>query len=389
MFRKLTFIIAFHEAIPIGPSFDLKKFLFLDPPKKLFFISHPLLYNKLAYKNSSRCEYYEYGKLVSKKKAYHWILPELIHYIKDIIYSFIWCGFKSSKYDIYVGLNPLNALVGIILRKIGKVRRVVYYSIDYFPKRFEHSLMNKIYHNIDKLCVKFADETWNVSPNMVTSRQEYHHDQSLVGKQFTVPIVAWVKNINRKKLNEIDKNKLVFIGLLDRSSGVELIIKALPKIIKKIKDIKVEVIGGGPGLPLLKNLARRLKVYSRIIFHDWVTDRKKVEDLISRAAVGLVLFDNKIFGTEIKNADPMKIKDYMSLGLTIISTDAILTADEIEKSRSGIIIHYNEDELVDAVVKLLGNDKFLQKYRDNAVKYISKFDGEIIYGKSLKRLINT
>ncbi|MBI3103851.1 glycosyltransferase family 4 protein [Candidatus Daviesbacteria bacterium] len=388
MFRDYTFIIAFHEAIPIGPSFDLKKFLFITPPKKLFFISHPLLYNKLAYKNSSWYEYHENGRLIFKRKAFHWILPEPVHYIKDVLYTFFWCSRISGKFDVFVGLNPLNALVGILLKRFGKVKKVVYYSIDYFPQRFENSLMNNIYHSTDKLAVKFSDETWNVSPNMAISRNEYHHDPNLFKKQFTVPIVAWVRGTKRVKFNEIDKKKLVFIGLLDKSSGLELIIKALPKIINKIKNVKLEVIGGGPNLDYLKQLAKKFKVDSNIIFHDWIINREKVEEIISHSAVGLVLFNTREFGTEIKNADPMKIKDYMSLGLTIISTDAILTADEIIKAKSGIIIHFDVNELADAVIKLLGDEKLLKAYRKNALDYIKKFDAEKVFGDNLTRLLS-
>lgn len=387
MFEDHTFIIVFHEAIPIGPSFDLKKFLFITPPKRLFFISHPLLYNKLAYKNSSWCEYYERGKLIFGKKAFHWILPESLHYIKDVVYTLIWCISLKGHFDVFVGLNPLNALMGLILRKIGKVEKVVYYSIDYFPQRFPNNLMNKLYHFIDKISVKFADETWNVSPNMAISRQDYHKDLSLRKKQFTVPIVAWVKGTKRANFNEIDKKRLVFVGLLDKSSGLELVIKALPKIKAKIKNVKLDVMGGGPNLDNLKQMAKDFGVASNIIFHDWVTDRKEVEEIISRSAVGLVLFNPEKFGKEIKNADPMKIKDYMSQGLPIISTDAILTADEIRKSKSGIIIHFDVRELASAVIKLLGNEKLLKSYRQNALKYISRFDTKKVYGDNLRRLL--
>src|SRR3989344_4698118 len=383
MFRNFSFIIAFHEAIPIGPSFDLKKLLFITPPKKLLFISHPLLYNKLAYKNSSWSEYYEEGKLISKKKAFHWILPEGLLYIKDVIYTLIWCIPLKDKFDVFIGLNPLNALIGLILRKIGKVEKVVYYSIDYFPQRFSNNLVNKLYHLVDKISVKFADETWNVSPNMVKSRQNFHKDLSLRKKQFTVPIVAWVKSIKRMKLNKIDKNRLVFIGLLDKSSGLELILQAFPKIVGKNKAVKLDVIGGGPNLDYLKQMSKDLNINSHVIFHDWVINRKRVEEIISQAAVGLVLFNPKKFGEEIKNADPMKIKDYMSLGLPIISTDAILTADEIRKSESGIIIRFDEDELASAVLKLLGDENLLKIYKQNAIKYISRFDAEKVYGDNL------
>jgi glycosyltransferase involved in cell wall biosynthesis len=103
--------------------------------------------------------------------------------------------------------------------------------------------------------------------------------------------------------------------------------------------------------------------------------------------VGLFLFDTGIFKKEVNNTDPMKLKDYMVLGLTVIATDAISSKNEIKKNNCGIIIRFNKKELINAVVKLMTDEKMLKQYRENAVRYIERFDIEKIYGDNLSRIL--
>lgn len=56
--------------------------------------------------------------------------------IRDF-FSVLYCGFVfGRKYDFFIGFESINALAGIILRKLGKVKTVIYYVSDYSPKRF-------------------------------------------------------------------------------------------------------------------------------------------------------------------------------------------------------------------------------------------------------------
>lgn len=380
-FSEKNYIISFHEAIPVGPAYDLRKFLFLQGSKKLLFISHPLLYNKEVHKNSSWYEYYEDGNLRKKDGALHWKLPEAFLYIKDFLYTLFWSRQLFGKCNIFVGLDPLNALAGLLFKMFGKVEKVIYYSIDYFPIRFKNKLLNSLYHLIDRICVKFCDETWNVSPNMAKSR-------GYEDRQYTVPIGIWFNRTKRLPFSQINKKKLVFIGLVDITSGVELAIRAVPKILVKVPGVKLEIVGSGPEEENLKKLAKELNIENHVKFYGWVIDRVKVEKILSDGAVGLVLFNTKIFKEEVKNADPMKLKDYMVFGMPIISTDAISTKDGIRKARAGIIIKYDIEEFTNAVIKLLMEQSLLNQYRENALDYVKKFDIENIYRENIKRIID-
>src|SRR3989338_11033462 len=42
---------------------------------------------------------------------------------------------QPKKFDIFIGIDPLNAFFGWIAKKLGKVQRLVFYTADYTPSR--------------------------------------------------------------------------------------------------------------------------------------------------------------------------------------------------------------------------------------------------------------
>jgi len=387
-FKDSKAVIVVHEAIPVGPSHDLRDFFLEHQIQELLFIAHPLIFLKEFYKKSSRYEEYKTGKLTAKKTAFHYRLPDVLLYGKDFFYSILWCLLQKAKYDAYIGIDPLNAFAGLVLRKLGKVEKVVYYSIDYFTNRFDNKILNKIYHLIDKLCVKYADETWNLSPMMALARQKYSHmDRKIFNRQLTVPVGVWVHKVKRKRFSEINRKKIVFIGSFLPLMGIDLILKAIPIIARKIPDIQLDIVGGGPEDEPLRQFTANLKMDKNIRFYGWVSEKERLEKILSDAAVGIAPFNTLILDDQVRNADPAKLKDYMSWGMPVIVTDAIVNSKQIENARCGIVIQYNVKELADAVIKLLLDEKLLKEYRRNAIRFVEQFDYERIFNDNLNRLL--
>lgn len=381
-------VIAVHEGMPVGAAYDLRRFLIERNVERLLFIAHPLTFEKDFYKSSSRYEMYGRGRITNKETSFHWRLPDAFLYIKDTLYTLIWSTKFDIKYDLFVGIDPLNALAGIILRFFGRTNKVVYYTIDYFTPRFENKVLNTIYHSIDKFCVRYCDETWNLSSVMAKARETYNNmPESLYNKQYTVPNGVWFYKAKRKPFNKINKKKIIFTGHLNPMNGIDLILKAMPKIIKKIPDIEVEIIGKGPEYENLQRLASDLQLAKYILFHGWVNNRQKLECLLSDAAIGLATFNTNIAGDKVRNADPAKLKDYALLGVPFITTNAIANPKEIMDMKYGIVIEYDKDQLANAVIKLLQDEKLLKEYRENALQFAKQYDNEKLFLTNLKRTL--
>jgi len=166
----MNVVIATH-VYTTGPAQDLKDYLNGEKIDNLMFIGHPLFFDKKL--KGSGYEKYRKGKLTKENYSPIKKTPAIFSYLKDIWLTIKWVIQTGRKWDLFVGSDNLNALSGIVLKRLGHVKKVIYYVIDYNPSRFENKTLNYIYHKIDQFCVRHADETWNLSPRMEWGRKKY------------------------------------------------------------------------------------------------------------------------------------------------------------------------------------------------------------------------
>lgn len=374
--KNKKYIIATH-VFATGPAQDLEEYL-RDHVRvdDLLFIGHPLFYRKRQ--KGSGYKYYKNGNLIKEKYLPNWKLPSVAAYLKDVTFSIYWILTRNSKWDLFVGSGNINAFVGILLKKIGRVEKVVFYTIDYVPQRFENKLLNNLYHWVDKYCVKNADQTWNLSSRMAEAREiQKGMKMSEYNRQVTFPIGIWYNRIKRLPFNEIEKHMLVYMGHLIEKQGVQLVLDAIPDIIKEIPDFKFLVIGTGDYESVLKQKVCELNVESFVEFTGYIEDHREIENLLAKSACAVALYNKKIDHWTYY-ADPGKIKAYLAAGLPVIITDVPQIAREIENHKCGFIVEYNKDDLASAVLFLLKDEKLNKDYRENADKFVKQFDwGEI------------
>ena len=132
-----------------GASQAYKKYLLKKDNLTLFWIEHPLFYDKRL--NGSGYELYNSGKLIKKNNTPWTKRLFYINYIIPIILNVYFVLKQNKRYQLYIGFNNLNAFAGLLLRKMGVVEKCIYHVTDFVPKRFNNKLLNWIYHNIERL----------------------------------------------------------------------------------------------------------------------------------------------------------------------------------------------------------------------------------------------
>ena len=383
--KSKKIIIATH-VFATGPAQDLEEYL-RDCIKIdfLLFIGHPLFYHKG--RKGSGYKYYEYGNIIKEKYIPNWKIPEVIAYPKDVMGTLYWVFTSSTKWNLFIGSGSINAFAGILLRKMGRVEKVVFYTIDYVPQRFKNKILNRIYHWVDKYCVKNADQTWNLSSRMAEAREKQKGmKQSQYNRQITFPIGIWYNRIKRLPFNEIEKHTLVFMGHLIEKQGVQQVIEAIPDVIKKIQDFKFLIIGTGDYESVLKQKVRELDIDSSVEFTGFVEDHREIEKLLAKSACAVALY-NKEIDPWTYYTDPGKVKAYLAAGLPVIITDVPKIAKDIEKYKCGTIVKYEKNDLVRAVLNLMENDDLNKNYRENAAKFAEQFDWNVTFYEYLERLM--
>lgn len=371
-----------------GAAQDLEDYLLSCHIERLCFIGHPLFHEEGM--GGSFCQIYQNNKLIKKRKIKNYKIPALFNYIKDAFLNMYWVARTGGKWDLYIGCDPLNAFCGIIWKKLGRTRKTVFYCIDFMPIRFKNTILNYIYHSLDKLCVRYCDETWNVSPNMKLGREKYKNLKGpAYGRQFTVPIGVWYDRVKRKNFNEISKHTLVFVGHILEKQGVQNVLRAIPEIIKEIPDFKFIIIGGGEYLENIKKLSQELGIEKHVEFLGYIYDQEKIAGIISNCSLAIAPYKKEAKGVISYTyfADPTKLKTYMVSGLPIMLTDVPYNAQEIEDRKAGMIIRESEKDIAQKITAMMKNESQLEQYRKNAMDYVRQFDWNNIFEESLKRIL--
>lgn len=371
-------IVIVTHVFATGPAQELEEYL-KNRVKELLFIGHPF-----SYASDIRSFYkrYEKGTLTKEKKALSWKLPGLLMWFKDIVYTIFWTLCSKGKFDLYVGADNLNAFTGLFLRKIGKVKKVIFYTIDYLPKRFDNKILNGLYHWVDRYCVRHSNQNWNLSSRIAEQREKRSATKGKSTPQIVVPIGTHFNRIKRLPIEKINRKHLVYMGHLREGQGIELIIASLPEAVKRIPDLKLLFIGTGHLKNKIEEETGKLGVRSFVEFTGYIEEHKDMERILVRCAVGLAPYEPSPHSLA-RYTDPGKPKQYLACGLPVIVTRVPEIAKEIEKWPMGITINYDKKELADAIIRLLEDEQFYNKCRKNAVEFASGLSWNKIFERAL------
>lgn len=377
-----TFIIATHELVYGAPQ-ALRDYLEMEEAAQVTFISHPLLEVGGASYVEIRKNGMERTRCAAAKQ---WGIPAFAYFLHGIR-SVLWSFRHSGRVDLYVGVNPLNAIAGVFLRALSRTKKVVYYTIDFTPVRFDSPMLNWLYHILDRLCVVWSDEVWNVSPRIAEGRKRLHRAAALPkDRQKVVPIGVWFDRVRRVPFDQVKRHQLLFLGHLLEKQGVQLVIEAIPRIIEKVPDFQFLIIGGGEYEAILRQAVLDTDVAEHVRFMGWVKDRKVVDNLMADSAVAVATYCHDM-ASFTAYADPTKLKDYLSAGLPIIITDVTFNARELEAKGCAIIVDPNKDAIARTVVELMTNEDLLRNMRDRAIEYIKEFDWARLFAQNLTRVM--
>jgi len=377
----LKVVIASH-IYATGPALELEEYL-MGKTKSLLFIGHPFSYRA---RKDSFYRVYKGGEMASEGKSWGDNLPSVLFYLRDVVLTFWWVVKKAGKVDLFVGSDNFLAFLGILLKRIGKVEKVVLYTIDYMPKRFGNPVLNSLYHFFDRRCMKECEVVWNVSGKISKAREERGMKGPGYAQQITVPLGIWYERIPDLPFSKKSRYKVMFMGHVLAKQGLQVVIKALPALVKKLPKVELVVIGSGDFLPELKKLAKRLKLSSRIKFLGYIESHKEVENELVKGVLSVATYEPDP-GSFTRWADPGKIKNYLACGLPVVLTDVPPIASDLVRNKCGVIVEYNAYSVASEMMHVLSNDKMLKEYCENARKYAKSFDWNEVFRNALKETI--
>lgn len=172
-----------------------------------------------------------------------------------------------------------------------------------------------------------------VSPS---TRAEIRLRLGLRGPIFIVPNGNHVAHPRTAAVRSVEP-LIVFIGRLVPHKRLELLLEAMPQLLRRWPQLRLEVAGDGPALAELRAMSERLRLGAAVVFHGRVTEQQRF-DLMVRGWLTVVPSAREGWGLTIIEAN--------AAGRPAIGFLVPGVRDAIVDGRTGWLVR-SETELVD------------------------------------------
>lgn len=294
-------------------------------------------------------------------------------WLQDARFVMHWARRLCGPQTLFVGVNNLNAAAGIWARRLGWCGAVVYYVIDYTPRRFSSRLLNACYQAVCRFAARRADAVWNLSERM---REVHARFGTRKERNLLVPVGVETQQVKMAPEAEIVRNRLVIVSALFENKGVQLAIRAM----RSLPQACLEVVGVGPYASALQQLAQELGVAERVKFLGLMNHEQLFAYLpFCRAALATYVPDPANY---TYYADPTKPKEYLACGVPVVITRVPWIAEVIDQRPMGAAVAYDEQQAAAACGRLLDDEAFWKQCRQNALAYAKEIDWSAIYAQA-------
>ena len=368
--RFKSIVLVSHVTDLSGPSEAVENYL-KSRSDRLGVVYHPFHY---CADRRSRLKEYRGGSLAREVRSGGWNLPPILTYLKDVLFSLLFFFRLGGRFEVYLGADPLNTVVGVLLKWLGLTNFVIFYTIDWMPERFSNKLLNSVYHWLDRFCVRHCDAAWNISPRI----QDVRRSQGLPdARNILVPVGVDLEKIDLPDKAGKEPSELVLLGALAPSKGVDLVIEAFPRLKERFPQLTLHIIGKTPhdavedGVVYQPYEPRLAALGAGVVLHG-AKPHDEVLQMLPGYDISLALY--KPSPNNLSQwADPSRVKDYLACGLPVIITPVPEIHKDITARQAGIVVDYAVEPLASAIGALLADPALWRQMRQNAQDYMSSY----------------
>ena len=160
-----------------------------------------------------------------------------------------------------------------------------------------------------------------------------------------------------------------FIGSFYAYEGLDLLLKALPKVLDRVPQARVLLVGGGPHEPALRSLATTLGLARKVVFagrvpHGEVQRYYGIVDVLAYPRHAMRL-------TEL--VTPLKPLEAMAQGRLLVASDVGGHKELIRDGETGILFRAGDAaSLAQAIVRLLEQRERWPQLREQGRRFVER-----------------
>ncbi len=188
-----------------------------------------------------------------------------------------------------------------------------------------------------------------------------------------VPDLQFNKHLTKKEFNVENRKVLLTFGFISRNKGIETVIKALPKVIKKYPDVLYMVLGkthpnvlrysGEEYRIYLQQLVKSLKLGEHVFFLNEFLNQKELFKYLSASDIYVTPYLNEAQVTS------GTLSYAIGIGSAVVSTPYWHATELLAEGRGRLFNFNDSDGLSDIILELLDKPDVLEMLRQKAYNY--------------------
>ena len=158
---------------------------------------------------------------------------------------------------------------------------------------------------------------------------------------------------------------ILYLGRLKKYKSTDLLLKALPLIMKKVSDVRLVIVGEGDYKSELQNLTRNLGLENRVIFTGFVDEKTKVE-WFHRAWVSVY--------PSIKEGWGLTNIEANACGTPAIASNVPGLRESVLPGKTGSLFEYgNIQDLADKIIRIIIDKELIDRLSQEGILWASNF----------------
>lgn len=279
-----------------------------------------------------------YGKLVWQERQTDLIL--LSGFPEKIVVS--WWAWLVRRPVVWIEFGPLQS----VFKKFFRLPKLLYYTAKKLPE-------------------KIIVPTWNTHHRLI----EQAHVS--LAKLEVVPCGRLIDVPRRKKAVKNTQSLIVCVSRLEPGKGQDLLIRALPLVLKKVPTARVQIVGEGDFEGQLRQITADLKLQDHVQFLGRVADQLTVM-ANARVCVFPSMWPLEGFGLVMIEA--------MAVGTPIIGFDHAPTNEIIQHENTGLLAEDGKvEDLAHQIIRILTDKKLRDQLAKNGQQtFTEKYHLELL-----------
>lgn len=357
---------------PINKFYD-----FLIKKYKVSTITHPLHLNGRV-KNTI--------KFNGKKFLFN--IPLLLQYpFEGIITLFFWKKIapKNYQFNIAICFDPLCFFHLYFLRRFFRIKKIVYYNVDYSKNRYTNPILNFIYQKMNLFAYRKCDYFFSINRRFI---EDLDPTEKFIYKNFSITHLT--KLSDKNSIRSKKKNSIVYAGTTTYTIDFDPLFTALKRLTDEGVNFVFDIYGNDRE-NILKTKIIKLHLEKNVFLKGVIENKKLTQEILPKYLLGVAPYvtkrnisfpDHAGLGTDLS----LKLVEYIAAGLPVVTTRPHAMFDLIVKNKFGYLVKDTHD-WYKAILSLLQNKKIYQYYKKNALQYAKNYNEEKILKPIFDKLL--